>query len=211
MVTMEEVLNQFRRLGVKPSFLARGEINELPNILVPHERLQHVVMGWYDGGLALLVATNHRLLLIDKKILFLTVEDLRYDMIAEVKYQYRLLEATLSLTYSGRTLEFKSWNHGLVRKLVWLIQNTITQIETARTHMNGEYREEQTQQRIPTTQQPAFSSAAPGNPQSETFPAENYQPAQFQTGWPINPYQTGRQILRRHKVSRFVTQTQLAP
>lgn len=209
MVSMNEVLNQFRRLGVKPSFFARGEIKELPNILVPREQMQHVVMGWYEGGMALLCATNHRVLLIDKKVFFLTVEDLRYDMIAEVKYQYRLLESSIGLTYSGRTLEFKSWDKNLLRKLVWFIQDTITQIEASRNNV-GEGLESEHKL---TTQVPQVSSFKPATPQIstvETFPIEYYQPLPAQTDWPRNPYQTGRQILRRHKISRFVTQTQLS-
>lgn len=209
MVTMEEVLNQFRRLGVKPSPLARGEIKELPNILAPGERLHHVVMGWYDGGLALLCTTNHRVLLIDKKLFFLTVEDLRYDMVAEVRYQYRLLDAAVSLTYSGRTLEFKSWSQGLLRKLVGFIQGTITDIETARSHINDQPEEKIS---VPAEPQPTtFYASAPKQAQIETFPIEHYeQPAYVQSNWPRNPYKTGTQILRRHKLSRFVTQTQLS-
>jgi hypothetical protein len=200
MVTMQEVLSQFQRLRVRPSFLARGEIKELPNILLPGEQLSHVVMGWYDGGLALLCSTNHRVLLIDKKPFFLTVEDLRYNMIAEVRYQYRLLDANICLTYAGKSLDFKSWNQGRLRELVSHVQEAIME------------NKKQQEQMIPgpmtdnrLSPQPNFAWEEPRPTES---PAQYYQPEQAQE-WPRNPYQTGRQLLRRSKVSRFVTLSQI--
>lgn len=222
MVTMRDILGQFRRLGVKPSLLARGEINELPNILVPREEIMHVVMGWYAGGLALLCATNHRVLLIDKKPFFLTIEDLRYDMIAEVKYQYRLLEAVVDLAYLGRTLEFKSWNKPQLRALVCHVQQVIIQLKniqhgpTEELEAPAETKETGHAPLPPSVAMPP-PATAPTAPQflvAPTFPMERYKAAAAGHGRPHNPYRPAGQSPHghdaRHRIARFITRSQLS-
>lgn len=207
MVTLDSVVSQLRSLGVKPNFISSGEIRELPNILVPGEEIFHAVMGWHEGGLGLLCATNHRVLLIDKKVFFLTVEDLRYDMIVEVKYQYRMLDASVDLTYARRSLEFKSWNQPGLRQLVAFVQETTMEIRRRR--------EEQGQEIVASVPELVHKqmvapliAKSPVAFQDMPHPAEYEQPGQ-QATWK-NPYRTGQQILRRTKASRFITQTQLS-
>jgi hypothetical protein len=49
---------------------------------LPGEEIYELVNGIYEGGFAIVVATDVRLLLIDKKPMnYLNVEDLRFDMI----------------------------------------------------------------------------------------------------------------------------------
>ena len=88
---IEARLNQ---LGIKRSRWFKPEIRELSQILMDNEKIITAVTGRYFGGFALLVATDHRLLLIDKKILFLTVDDIRYDMISEIDFNSRLFDST---------------------------------------------------------------------------------------------------------------------
>ena len=50
-----------------------------------------------------------RVLIVDKKPLSFTVEDLRYDMIAEVDYNARIVTARVYIVTPLRTLIFSSW------------------------------------------------------------------------------------------------------
>jgi len=135
MVELKQVLDQFHLLGVKPSRWAKAEIKELSVILVPGENLTNIVFGWYDNGFALLCCTDQRVLLIDKKPLFLKMEDLRYDKISEVRFLSRLLDSTVELSYVGTKLVFKSWEQPALRKLVVYVQETIMRINQQ--HMAG--------------------------------------------------------------------------
>jgi hypothetical protein len=128
MVGTEEVLQQFHRIGVKPSPWARAEIKELARLLVPGEQVTNVVFGWYENGFALLCCTDQRVLLIDKKPFFLKMEDLRYDKISEIKFLNRLLDSTVVLSYAGQKLDFKSWDQKGLRKLMEYVQDTIMRI-----------------------------------------------------------------------------------
>ena len=93
MVSALNVEQQLQRLGLKFSFIGRPEIRELQNILFPDELMLHCLMGFYGGGTALLAATDQRLLLVDKKIFFLSLEDIRYDMISEIDVSSRVFQA----------------------------------------------------------------------------------------------------------------------
>jgi hypothetical protein len=86
------------------------------------------VNGYYDGGFALLCTTNYRVLVVDKKPFLLTVEDLRYDMIAEVDYSSRILTAVLHIYTPLRTLMFASWSMTRLRKSMSYIQQRVMEL-----------------------------------------------------------------------------------
>lgn len=119
MISKQAVDEQLKQIGCNFKFWGRSEVNELGRILMEDEIIAECVNGQYSNGFAMLVATNHRVLLIDKKpLLYLTVEDLRFDMITEFNYNHRLLDATINLFTANKTLTFTSWNQHRLRKLM---------------------------------------------------------------------------------------------
>jgi len=124
MVSPKSVEQQLKRLKFNTHAWGRTEVKELPHILIPDEQIQECVNGIYEGGFALLVATDMRLLLIDRKPLnYLTVEDLRFDMINELDYSHRLLGAHISISAGSKNLKFKSYNQPRLRKLITHVQH----------------------------------------------------------------------------------------
>ena len=99
-----------------------------------------MVNGIYEGGFALLVATDVRVLLIDKKPLnYLTVEDLRFDMINEMDYNHRLLGAAISIATGNKNLKFRSYNQPRLRKLIGHVQHSMADIKRQQnTHQEGQ-------------------------------------------------------------------------
>lgn len=123
---IEARLNQ---LGIRRSRWFKPEIRELSHILMDNEKIITLVTGRYFGGFAMLVATDHRLILIDKKVLFLTVDDIRYDMISEIDYNARLFDATIHIFTVNKQHSFTSTrNKQLLRGLVGYVQQRITEI-----------------------------------------------------------------------------------
>ena len=91
-------------------------------------------MNWltvlYDAGFALLVATNMRILLIDKKPLNnLTVEDLRFDMISEIDYGHQLIGASINVSTGSKNLRFRSYNKQRLRKLITHVQHCMAELK----------------------------------------------------------------------------------
>jgi hypothetical protein len=128
MLSLSHVEEQLQRVGCNFRFWGRPEIRELCNILVPGEVIAQCVNGRYEGGFALLVVTNHRLLLIDKKPMFLTLEDIRFDMIAEIDFSAQLFESTIRIATATRKLVFIAWNQARLRKLLDYVQQRMMEI-----------------------------------------------------------------------------------
>lgn len=125
MVDLKTIDAQLKKVGMQNQFIGRPEVRELCHILAPNEEIQHAVMGKYEGGFALIVATDHRVLLIDKKPWFLTMEDICYDMISEVDLHSRLIDSTASIITLNKTLNFTSLRRTRLRELVRYVQHQV--------------------------------------------------------------------------------------
>jgi hypothetical protein len=96
--------------------------------MFPNEQIMHCVNGQYEAGFALLCATDQRVLLIDKKPMYLTLEDIRYDMIAELNYHHRLMNCTLLIFTPNKSLRFTAYNHARLRSLFNYAQEKVMEI-----------------------------------------------------------------------------------
>jgi hypothetical protein len=125
MVSTEVVRRQIKNIGASLPFWYNPEIRELPRIMREGEIIQLMVFGRYEGGTAILCATNYRILLVDKKPMFLTVEDIRYDMVAEVDFAHYFFGATMHLRSFSKDFKFKSFRQIELRKFTSHIQNKV--------------------------------------------------------------------------------------
>lgn len=155
MVTIQEIDAQLERVGMKNRYFGRAEVKELCHIMAPGEQIQHAVNGQYEGGFAMIIATDRRLLLIDKKPWFLTMEDIRYDMIQEVDYYARLLDASVSIITFSKQLHFKSWRQARLRELVRYIQHRVMELRHLEDSWQGVGQSANTQ----TPLQPTFQQS----------------------------------------------------
>ncbi|MCL4357751.1 PH domain-containing protein [Patescibacteria group bacterium] len=130
MVDREYVQSQLAKIGFGEGRFNRAEIRELENILLPDEIIYECVNGYYEGGVALLVATDIRVLLIDKKPMgFLNVDDVRFDMISDIDYSHRIIGAQININCGMRNLLFKSYNQPRLRKAIGHIQQRMSEIK----------------------------------------------------------------------------------
>lgn len=128
MVSAATIEQQLKQLGFNYHGWGRAEVKELQHILVAGEQIYECVNGVYEGGFALLVATDVRVLLVDKKPLnYLTIEDLRFDMINEIDYSHRLTGARINIATGSKNLKFMSYNQPRLRKLINHIQRCMAE------------------------------------------------------------------------------------
>ena len=155
MVHISEIESRVSQLGVRLSRWFRPELRELQHVLLDHETIIAVAPGRYFGSFALLVATDQRLLLVDKRAFFMNLEDIRYDMISETNFNARLYDATVSIYTLNKQHRFTSikYKHQL-RDLCRYVQQRIMEIrqyqnssspETSLLNIRGS-------ERYPTTQ-----------------------------------------------------------
>jgi len=136
MVDRDYVQEQLKKINFGSGWLNRSEVAELENILLDDEQIYECVNGYYESGVALLVASDVRVLLIDKKPMgFLNVDDLRFDMISDIDYSHRLFGAQIKINCGMKNLVFKSYNQPRLRKLISHVQQRMSEIKReANTH-----------------------------------------------------------------------------
>jgi hypothetical protein len=125
---LKQLEERLKEINCNFRFWARPELKELSRVLLPGEILQHCVIGSYEGGFALLAATDQRVLLVDKKPMYLTLEDVRYDMIVEVDYNHRLLNSNVFICTPNKSLRFVAYNQARLRELFHFIQTRVAEI-----------------------------------------------------------------------------------
>lgn len=167
MIDRSRVISELKALGINVKGWGAAEINELPRILVPGEHVTHLVNGWYENGLATIVTTTQRLLLIDKKLFTLVVEDVRYDMIAEVDYNVGILDATVCLNTINKKLAFTSFGQRRLRDLTTYIQHRV--MELRQQYQLTQHSEESGQELAHHT---IHSFFVPGPAQSRVVPTQ---------------------------------------
>jgi hypothetical protein len=128
MVSLNLVEEQLKQIGCNFRFWGRPEIKELAKLLMQGETIQQCVNGRYEGGFAMLCVTDHRLLLLDRKPMFFSLEDIRFDMISEIDYSTRLLEGVIHIITPNRKLTFISWSQHRLRELLNYTQHRVMEI-----------------------------------------------------------------------------------
>ena len=128
MVTLATVEQQLKAIGCNFRFWGRAELRELCEILLPGETIAMAVNGQYEGGFALLCATDFRVLLIDKKPKYLTLKDIRFDMITELDFAGRMLNSTIRIYTPNKELRFTTPSNMRLRKLFTYTQHKVMEI-----------------------------------------------------------------------------------
>jgi hypothetical protein len=108
MTTLDEIKKQIKNLDTGSKLLGMKEIKALPDILWEDEKLEKVVQGFYESGNGILVATNKRLIFVDKGMIYgIRVEDFPYDKISSIQYQTGMLGGKITIFASGNKAEIK--------------------------------------------------------------------------------------------------------
>ncbi|MEX0996865.1 MAG: PH domain-containing protein [Flavobacteriaceae bacterium] len=130
MPTLEQVKNQIQKVDGLSKFLGKREIKELPNILWENENVENLIQGTYNNGNGILVATNKRLIFIDKGLVFgLKVEDFPYDKISSIQYSTGLLLGKLTIFASGNKAIIDNVEKQRVRLFGDFVRNKISSKE----------------------------------------------------------------------------------
>jgi len=198
MVSLKTVESQLKRAGSTFQMWGRAEVRELCNVLMENEEIQACLNGHYEGGFAMLCSTNQRILLVDKKPMFLTLEDLRYDMISEIQFSHRLLDATVKIFTPTTSLAFTSWNRAHLRKLVMGAQQHVMAMRQYQQQINSMQHQQLQQQFQQNPAEAVPESMTPltmPHPANQTRDPYALNPAFTMTALPTSPLATGQSAL----------------
>ena len=163
------------------NFLSRREIGEIPKLLMPDEQVLGIVSGFYTTGPATLCVTSKRLLLVDKKLLRLNYEDIRFESIKEVSYSQQSFMASVRFFYAGRTLQFRSWYHRELRAMAQFAQHRMFEVK------DEQHAEDEGVSRVV----------------EQALVTQNTQPSPYQVNPQLEQYLSQR-IARWRQASRFI-------
>lgn len=106
---LNEIKQQIQDLKLSnlSSFFGRKEINELPSILFDNENVIDIVQGTYEKRIGILVATESRVIFIDKGIFNLKVEDFPYDKITSIQFETGFVMGKLIILASGNKAQIE--------------------------------------------------------------------------------------------------------
>ncbi len=122
---------ELRTLGAVTFDLWLPESHALPNILHRDEQVRGVVYGRYshtnklETGRGMLVATDQRLLLIDKKPLFLKCDEIAYRVISAITYTRVGIAGTVIVYTRMGDINVRTFNQKCARVFVEAIEAKI--------------------------------------------------------------------------------------
>jgi hypothetical protein len=111
---------QLEAMGItkatSPAIWGLKETAELRSIIADDEEMFALVRGIYNNGRGILVATNKRLIFVDKGFISgLKVEDFGLDKISSIQYETGIVFASIKIMASGNTAKIEYVDKGAAR------------------------------------------------------------------------------------------------
>ncbi len=116
---LDRIKQQLKNIGIDKTsaILGRKEIAELPNIIAEGETIFGLVQGIYNNGQGILVATDRRLLFVDKGLIYgIKVEDFGLDKVSSIQYETGMIMADIKIMASGNVAKITHVDKGPARE-----------------------------------------------------------------------------------------------
>ncbi|HEY1063900.1 MAG TPA: PH domain-containing protein [Candidatus Saccharimonadales bacterium] len=130
-VRKAEVLTSLRLLGADEYDLLLPETHCLPRLLRPGEVIFGALYGRYHKGReriigrGMLVITDQRIILIDKKPLYLQEDDIAFDVVSGVDISFAGPAATVTLHTRMGDIDVRTFNKRCGRQFVEAVQDML--------------------------------------------------------------------------------------
>lgn len=126
-VSKEYVLDQIAKLGSVYTFGTKKEIRYLHEIMREGEQILFLTSGFYDGTTWLIVATDLRVIFLDKGLIFgLKQLEFAYEKISSIKQTNGLILAAVTMATSGGEAMIDNIPKGEARKMCEVVSERIS-------------------------------------------------------------------------------------
>ena len=129
--TREDIIDALRKLGVSAYCLRLPEVSYLDSLLGNDEDVKGIVFGRYKHSLralqgkGALVATDKRILLIDRKPLFNIYEEITYHIVNGISYARAGLGTSITLETRSGDMSLITYSPRCARGFVKAIEDHI--------------------------------------------------------------------------------------
>lgn len=141
--------------------LLKSETKVLPKVLHPHEHVEAVVYGQHHSSSVMLVATNERIIFLDKKPMAAFLDEVSYEVVSGIEFGIHLFTATLVLHTPVRNYDIHNANLKCAEKFARHIETKRLIREKIEEEIDGE-----------STQFIEQPSVVLPEPQKREYPAE---------------------------------------
>jgi|SRR3989344_1423574 len=106
----QRIVQDLKRLGVSHSGLQTMEAHYLPQVIHADEQIGGVVYGMHRDGFAMLIATDRRVIYLDKKPMFTNEEEITYFVVSGVILSHAGPGTTVTLHTKVKDFKIKTLN-----------------------------------------------------------------------------------------------------
>lgn len=116
------IKRELKQLGLSGFGQFSTESRYLPRIIHPDENIGGVLYGKHKDGLAMLVATDRRVIFLDKKPLFIQEDDITFYVVSGVTYTHAGFGSTVTLHTRIKDYTIRTLNRKTAEKFVTFIE-----------------------------------------------------------------------------------------
>ena len=130
MVKLNEVQAQLITLDNHFRFIGMAELKQLACALQPGEQILDCLKGWHKGTIAVMCATDKRLLIVDKNTTKDCCETIEYTVISDIRHQDRGWSSSIRIYVPGKVYEFVSWHIKRLKHLHTFVGRHLTHVKS---------------------------------------------------------------------------------
>jgi hypothetical protein len=119
----ERIKQELLAAGVSWYGLHKEESRYLPHIIYDDEHIGGAIYGHQGQESVMLVATDKRVLYVDKKPLFIDEDEVRYEVVSGVELSRSLLGSTITLHTKVKDYKVRTMNHVCAERFARFVEN----------------------------------------------------------------------------------------
>lgn len=117
-VHYERVRQELRDAGMSRYGMMMSESRYLPRVIHATEHIKAVIYGWQPAGTVTLIATDHRILFLEKRPFYLRDDEVSYDSVRGFSYYHAGLGSTVILHTQVQDYPVRSFNKTAIQKFI---------------------------------------------------------------------------------------------
>lgn len=133
----DRIKQQLKSLGVSRSALSTSESRHLPKVIHANENITGVVYGMSKDGFVMMIATDKRILYIDKKPFFVNEDEVTFDVVSGITHGHAGIGSTVTLHTRIRDYQIKTLNERCAHGFVEAVEASC--VENSYTNMGSYY------------------------------------------------------------------------
>ncbi len=130
----KRIEEDLKKAGISSYGLLKSETRELPKIIAEDEPIYGCIYGQYSGGSAMMVATDRRVIFLDKKPLHLMLEEMSFDKIIDIGADWQPLFSKVVINARADKYVFRYVNTNCARKFVRFLETAVLGLPDAMKH-----------------------------------------------------------------------------